>query len=130
MDRQTPIWLALAPYRGEHQEHVKLRHEGGGQVYRSRPSGGWFDRRPDGHGQHVAVLATGSGIVLPAHTHCHRGGSAGYGHPACRDEARRDKADFENQRRFLSLDLLCGHPVWDNVRASLGDQGIAGEEHG
>jgi beta-glucosidase/6-phospho-beta-glucosidase/beta-galactosidase len=55
--------------------------------------------------------------------------SAEYFHPACRDEAGQGKADFENQRRFLSLDLLYGRPVRDDVRAYLRDHGMADEEY-
>ena len=39
-------------------------------------------------------------------------------------------ADFENQRRFIALDLLYGVPVRDDVRAYLIDNGMPGDEYG
>lgn len=38
-------------------------------------------------------------------------------------------ADFENQRRFLTLDLLYAHPVSDVMRGYLRDNGMADEEY-
>jgi beta-glucosidase/6-phospho-beta-glucosidase/beta-galactosidase len=55
--------------------------------------------------------------------------SAEYFHIACRDEQGRRKADFENQRRFLSFDLLYAHPVRDDMRAYLQEQGMTDEEY-
>ena len=39
--------------------------------------------------------------------------------PCCPDREIRRIADFENERRFLPLDLLYGVPVRDDVRAYL-----------
>ncbi|MDP9311998.1 MAG: family 1 glycosylhydrolase [Chloroflexota bacterium] len=55
--------------------------------------------------------------------------SAEYFHTACQDEQGRRKADFENQRRFLSFDLLYAHPVRDDVRMYLREQGMTDAEY-
>jgi len=55
--------------------------------------------------------------------------SAEYFHEASRDAECRRLADFENQRRFLSLDLLLGHPVRDDMRAFLRHEGITDDEY-
>ncbi len=55
--------------------------------------------------------------------------SAEYFHAACRDEVGRRKADFENQRRFLSFDLLYARPVRDDVRAYLREHGLPDAEY-
>lgn len=39
------------------------------------------------------------------------------------------KADFENERRFVPLDLLYSHPVSDQMRQHLFDQGMPAEEY-
>ena len=49
--------------------------------------------------------------------------------PCCPDKEIRRIADFENQRRFIALDLLYGVPVRDDVRAYLIDNGMPGEEY-
>ena len=38
-------------------------------------------------------------------------------------------ADFENQRRFLAFDLLYSHPVCDDVRSYLRENGFPDEEY-
>ena len=38
-------------------------------------------------------------------------------------------ADFENERRFLALDMLYAHPVSDPMRSYLRDQGMPDEEY-
>lgn len=55
--------------------------------------------------------------------------SAEYVHAAARTPESRRVADFENQRRLLSLDLLFGHPVRDDVRAYLRDNGLADDRY-
>ncbi len=55
--------------------------------------------------------------------------SAEYFHTACRDDEGRRKADFENERRFLSFDLLFGHPVSEGMRGYLREQGMGDEEY-
>ncbi len=55
--------------------------------------------------------------------------SAEYFHTACRDEEGRRKAKFENERRFLSFDLLYSHPVGDGMREYLREQGMTDEEY-
>ncbi len=42
--------------------------------------------------------------------------SAEYFHQGCQEPEMVAKADFENQRRFLSFDLLYSHPVRDDLR--------------
>ena len=48
--------------------------------------------------------------------------------PCCPDKEIQHKADFENQRRFIALDLLYGVPIRDDICAYLNDNGITGEE--
>lgn len=55
--------------------------------------------------------------------------SAEYVHEGSRDEECRRLAAFENQRRFMSLDLLLGHPVEADIRGFLGDQGMTDGEY-
>src|SRR5918997_1654313 len=50
--------------------------------------------------------------------------SAEYVHQGCQDPEMIAKADWENQRRFLSFDLLYAHTVRDDVRAYLGRCGL------
>ncbi len=50
--------------------------------------------------------------------------SAEYFHQGCQDPEMIAKADWENQRRFLSFDLLYAHPVRDDVLAYLGRHGL------
>ena len=45
--------------------------------------------------------------------------SAEYFHQGCQDPEMVAQADWENQRRFLSFDLLYAHPVRDDVLAYL-----------
>jgi len=45
--------------------------------------------------------------------------SAEYFHEGCQEPDMVALADFENQRRFLSFDLLYSHPVRDDIRAYL-----------
>ena len=47
----------------------------------------------------------------------------------CPDEKVIDKADFENERRFIALDLLYGVESKPAVRQYLFDQGLSAEEH-
>ena len=47
----------------------------------------------------------------------------------CPEEDIQRIADFENQRRFIALDLLYGHPVRDDIRAYLFDNGFPPTEY-
>ena len=49
--------------------------------------------------------------------------------PCCPDQEIRRIADFENQRRFIALDLLYARPLRDDVRSYLFDQGFPPEEY-
>jgi beta-glucosidase/6-phospho-beta-glucosidase/beta-galactosidase len=49
--------------------------------------------------------------------------------PCCPDDEIRRKADFENQRRFIALDLAYGVPVRDDIHAYLTDNGLDGGEY-
>jgi beta-glucosidase/6-phospho-beta-glucosidase/beta-galactosidase len=49
--------------------------------------------------------------------------------PCCPDKEIRRIADFENQRRFIALDLLYGIPVRADVYAYLTDNGMPREEY-
>jgi beta-glucosidase/6-phospho-beta-glucosidase/beta-galactosidase len=49
--------------------------------------------------------------------------------PCCPDEAIVRTADFENQRRFIALDLAYGVPPGDEVREYLFDHGMSDEEY-
>jgi beta-glucosidase/6-phospho-beta-glucosidase/beta-galactosidase len=49
--------------------------------------------------------------------------------PCCPDPEIVRIADFENDRRFLPLDLLYGHPVSDTMRSWLREQGMPDEEY-
>ncbi len=49
--------------------------------------------------------------------------------PCCPDPEIRRIADFENERRFLPLDLLYARPVGEGMRAYLADQGMPAEEY-
>ncbi len=55
--------------------------------------------------------------------------SAEYFHEGSHDEDCRRVASFENERRFLSLDLLYAHPVRDDVRDYLRRCGMTDDEH-
>jgi beta-glucosidase/6-phospho-beta-glucosidase/beta-galactosidase len=49
--------------------------------------------------------------------------------PCCPDADVVRVADFENERRFLALDLIYAHPVCDAVRGYLLDHGMPAEEY-
>lgn len=49
--------------------------------------------------------------------------------PCCPDPEVRRIAAFENERRFLPLDLLYAHPVHENMRAYLHQHGMQPEEY-
>ena len=49
--------------------------------------------------------------------------------PCCPDKCIQTLADFENQRRFIALDLLYGLPVRADVFAYLTDNGLPTEEY-
>ena len=49
--------------------------------------------------------------------------------PCCPDPEIRRIADFENERRFLPLDLLYARPVGDDMRAYLTDHGMPADEY-
>ena len=49
--------------------------------------------------------------------------------PCCPDEEIVGTADFENERRFLPLDLLLAHPVGECMRRHLREQGMPDEEY-
>jgi beta-glucosidase/6-phospho-beta-glucosidase/beta-galactosidase len=49
--------------------------------------------------------------------------------PCCPDPEVQRIAAFENERRFLPLDLLYAHPVHDNTRAYLAENGMPDEEY-
>ncbi len=55
--------------------------------------------------------------------------SAEYVHQGCQEPELVARADFENQRRFLSFDLLYAHPVRDDLRAYLRDCGLGDAEY-
>lgn len=75
------------------------------------------------------LLATGAILAVRADAIVIQSESAEYFHPACQDEAGRRAASFENQRRFLPFDLLYAHPVRDDVRAYLREQGMTDEAY-
>ena len=47
----------------------------------------------------------------------------------CPDDDVRRQADFENQRRFIPLDLLYARPLRDDIRDFLLDHGLAPDEY-
>ena len=49
--------------------------------------------------------------------------------PCCPDKEIRRIAEFENQRRFIALDLLYSNPVSSEIRAYLIDNGMPDEEY-
>ena len=49
--------------------------------------------------------------------------------PCCPDPEVRRIANFENERRFLPLDLLYAHPVHEDIRAYLHQHGMPDEEY-
>jgi beta-glucosidase/6-phospho-beta-glucosidase/beta-galactosidase len=49
--------------------------------------------------------------------------------PCCPDPEIRRIAEFENERRFLPLDLLYARPVGEGMRAYLADHGMPAEEY-
>ncbi len=55
--------------------------------------------------------------------------SAEYFHEGCQEPDMVALADFENQRRFLSFDLLYSHPVRDDMRRYLRRCGLDDEEY-
>jgi len=55
--------------------------------------------------------------------------SSEYYQPCCPDDEIRRMADFENQRRFIPLDLLYARGVRDDVRDYLFDQGMPREDY-
>ncbi len=55
--------------------------------------------------------------------------SAEYVHQGCQEPALVARADFENQRRFLSFDLLYAHPVCDAIRQYLRECGLTDAEY-
>ncbi len=55
--------------------------------------------------------------------------SAEYFHQGAQDEACVRVADFENQRRFLSLDLLYSRPVREDIRDYLRRCGLGDDEY-
>ena len=54
--------------------------------------------------------------------------SAEYFHQGCQEPELVAKADFENQRRFLSFDLLYSHPPCPKMRDYLGRCGLGDDE--
>jgi beta-glucosidase/6-phospho-beta-glucosidase/beta-galactosidase len=48
--------------------------------------------------------------------------------PCCPDEHVQQVAAFENERRFLPLDLIYAHPVSDTMRGHLREHGVADEQ--
>ncbi len=75
------------------------------------------------------ILATNAILQVRSDAVIIQSESAEYFHTACRDEAGRRTADFENQRRFLSFDLLYAHAVRDDMRQYLREQGMTDEEY-
>ncbi len=55
--------------------------------------------------------------------------SAEHFHEGSQEPEMVAHADFENQRRFLSFDLLYSHPVRDDVRAYLRENGLGDREY-
>jgi beta-glucosidase/6-phospho-beta-glucosidase/beta-galactosidase len=55
--------------------------------------------------------------------------SAEYFHEGCNDPEMVALADFENQRRFLSFDLLYSHPVRDDIRDYLRRSGLKDSDY-
>jgi beta-glucosidase/6-phospho-beta-glucosidase/beta-galactosidase len=55
--------------------------------------------------------------------------SSEYVQACCPDERTTKIADFENQRRFIALDLLYGHEVRDDIRRYLNENGLAESEY-
>jgi beta-glucosidase/6-phospho-beta-glucosidase/beta-galactosidase len=43
----------------------------------------------------------------------------------CPDEKIQERASFENERRFLPLDLIYAHPLSDRIRAYMSEHGVA-----
>jgi beta-glucosidase/6-phospho-beta-glucosidase/beta-galactosidase len=50
--------------------------------------------------------------------------------PCCPDPEILRIADFENQRRFIALDLVYAMPLRDDIRAFLMQHGVTAEEYG
>jgi beta-glucosidase/6-phospho-beta-glucosidase/beta-galactosidase len=55
--------------------------------------------------------------------------SSEFSQPCCPDSEIQRVAELENQRRFLPLDLLYGHPVSPRMRDYLREQGVADAEY-
>lgn len=55
--------------------------------------------------------------------------SAEYFHQGCQDPDMVRLAEFENERRFLSFDLLYSHPCCDEIRIYLRDNGLTDAEY-
>lgn len=75
-------------------------------------------------------------VLAEARIHRHRpdaifvnSESGEYFQACCPDEQVVRKADFENQRRFIALDLLYAHPVRDDIRDYLLEHGMPREEY-
>jgi hypothetical protein len=49
--------------------------------------------------------------------------------PCCPDPEIHRIADFENQRRFLPLDLIYAHPVREDIRTYLAQHGMPAQEY-
>lgn len=55
--------------------------------------------------------------------------SSEFHQPCCPDKEIQHIADFENQRRFIAMDLLYHHPVRADIYAYLLDNGMTREEY-
>ena len=55
--------------------------------------------------------------------------SSEFHQPCCPDPDIQRTADFENQRRFIALDLLYGVPVRDDIHSYLLDNGMTSDEY-
>lgn len=55
--------------------------------------------------------------------------SSEFHQPCCPSPEIEDKADFENQRRFIALDLLYGVPVRSDIYSYLLDHGMPRDEY-
>ena len=75
------------------------------------------------------LLATGAILAVRPDALVIQSESAEYFHPACQDEQGRRTAEFENQRRFLSFDLLLARPVRHDMRDYLREQGLTDAEY-
>ena len=55
--------------------------------------------------------------------------SSEFTQPCCPDEEVERLARLENERRFLPLDLIFGHPVGEQLRGDLADNGLSDREY-